>query len=445
MSEQSGESTITIIRNNTIQVPGIMISVTSPDGRMREVDLRLMPIHVGSDPSCELSVNDRSVSAKHCELQLTAEGIRLRDRDSKNGTRIGDVRVFEAILPLGAVVTIGNSRLTARQVGAPESSVISTSRRFGRVVAESVLMRAAFAILERELARERDTRLLDCILLMGEAGTGKETLARSFHGASVRAGGPFVILDCREHPPERIDEELFGGPATPGGLIDEANGGTLFIKAVDLLPKSVQVRLARWIAQPRSRRAAGATSPPPDVRIIGTTERDLRQDVEDEAFVGDLYYRLAAVVVRVPPLRARPEDVELLVESLLAESDPPRTLADLPEGALAMLREHAWPGNVAELRSCVGSFLLGGAAVQRDLQAMLASIGPTLRLPADIMERGHPDAKDAAEAAFMKEYLHHKLRAAKGSRTKAAALAGVSREHFHRLMKEYDARDDSAR
>jgi transcriptional regulator with GAF, ATPase, and Fis domain len=224
-------------------------------------------------------------------------------------------------------------------------------RRVGPLAARSRAMHDVFDTVER-VAKTGVT-----VTLLGETGSGKDVLAHAIHDQSERAAGPFVVFDCGAVAASLAESELLGhergaftgAVATHAGAFERATGGTLFLDEVGELPIDLQSRLLRALESRKVRRVGGNIDRPVDVRIIAATNRDLRNDVLARRFREDLFFRLAVVVVMVPPLRDRPDDLPELVESLLA--DLRRADLRLSSAALEMLAAHCWPGNVRELKN----------------------------------------------------------------------------------------------
>ncbi len=224
--------------------------------------------------------------------------------------------------------------------------------------------------LKKELARA--TRLLPHrnarALIVGETGTGKELLARAIHAAGPRRGAPFVAVNCSAFPEHLIESELFGhergsftdAHAAKPGLFEVADGGTLFLDEIGELPLSLQAKLLRVLEDKEIRRVGGTKSRTVDVRILAATNQHLPERVREGSFREDVFFRLSTVVLRLPPLRERGDDIILIAESLLEQLAgehglPMPTLA--PE-VRRQLRAHAWPGNVRELKNAVERALL---------------------------------------------------------------------------------------
>ncbi|WP_436616626.1 sigma 54-interacting transcriptional regulator [Sorangium sp. So ce1024] len=347
-------------QGRALRLPGVTVTVTLPDRRTLTAPLELRPLLVGAGADCDLVLADPRASRRHCELRMTERGVLLRDLGSKNGTLVRDVRVVEAFLPPGVPATIGSSEIVVGPAGPPSVLPLSADEAFGDAVGRSLTMRALFARLERAAPTD------ETLLLLGESGTGKEVLARAIHARSRRKDGPFVVVDCGAVAPSLVESELFGhargaftgAAAARPGLLEQANGGTLFIDEIGELPLDLQPKLLRAIEGRQIRRLGANEWAPFDARIVAATHRNLRAKAQEGSFRADLYFRLSVVEVHVPALRERKDDIPLLVERFLAAREPPRALADLPSGALALLEAHDWPGNVRELRNTVARLVL---------------------------------------------------------------------------------------
>jgi DNA-binding NtrC family response regulator len=448
MSEgQSSDYTLTSNdRDRSLNIPSLVLTITGPQGPAVEVRLEMKPLVIGTSPECDIVVTDPLVSRRHCEIALTAEGIWLRDLASKNGTFAGKISLREALLAPGEPVTVGSTTLVIRPLGAPTSVPMSPASRFGDAIGQSYLMRTLFARLERAAATEQT------LLLLGESGTGKEVLARAIHEHSPRRNGPFVVFDCGAVTANLLESELFGytrGAFTGAagvrpGLLEDANGGTLFIDEIGELPLDLQPKLLRALETRQVRRLGANEWRPFDARVIAATHRNLRARATEGSFREDLYYRLAVVEVRVPALRERKDDIPALVERFLAAYDPPRTLADLPPHALSLLTAHSFPGNVRELRNVVARLVLfpelGLDLPEPPAQAKpdqapaphddAERLAPLLQLPL-------PAAREMVMERFERSYVAAKLAQHGGNISRAADAMGVSRQLVHRVLDRY--------
>jgi DNA-binding NtrC family response regulator len=432
-------------QGETLDVPSLMVTVTDPRGAQSEARLEMKPLVVGTSPACDLVVDDPKISRRHCELSLTREGIVIRDLGSKNGTLTGKIALREALLSPGQPITLGGSTLVVRAAGAARRIPLSTAARFGEALGQSFAMRALFANLERAAATEQT------LVLLGESGTGKEVLARAIHEHSPRREGPFVVLDCGAISASLMESEVFGyargaftgATGARAGLLEEANGGTLFIDELGELPLDLQPKLLRALEARQVRRLGSNEWRPFDARVVAATHRDLRALVAEGAFREDLYYRLAVVELRVPALRERKEDIPLLVERFLAAHHPPRGLAELPPHALSLLAAHGFPGNVRELRNLVARLVLfpeqGLELPEPPREEAQAPRAPNEESPpiAPLLQMPLQAARDLVMERFERSYVTARLAQHGGNISRAADAMGVSRQLVHRLLERY--------
>ena len=274
------------------------------------------------------------------------------------------------------------------------------------------------------------------VLILGESGTGKELLARALHEQSPRASNRFVAINCAAIPENLLESELFGyekGAFTGAtrqtpGKIEVAHGGTLFLDEIGDLPMSLQAKLLRFLQERVIERVGGRQEIPVDVRIVCATHQTLKDYIQQGRFREDLYYRLAEIVVEIPPLRARRGDAALLAHAFVRRfSDEQRrgSLSLLPE-AVAAIEAHAWPGNVRELENVIK-------------RAVIIVDGSTISA-ADL---GLSDAN--SEALNLREVREEAERNAvlralgrvNGNLTRAAELLGVSRPTLYDLMHRF--------
>ncbi|HBQ13683.1 MAG TPA: hypothetical protein DEF51_21945, partial [Myxococcales bacterium] len=290
-----------------------------------------------------------------------------------------------------------------------------------------------------------------------ESGTGKELVAEAVHAASGRAGGPLVVFDCAAIPTQLMESELFGhekGAFTGAtsqrvGRMEEADGGTLFLDELGELPLDLQPKLLRALEKREVRRVGGARTRRVDFRVVAATNRDLAAEVNRGAFREDLYYRLAVVRVRVPPLRERPEDVPRLVEHFVRRALPDdakraaKILASISEENRARLMAHPWPGNVRELKNLIQRTL--ALSTEDDPAALEPQTAPGLeRRPAASdapepvvdLDRPFSDLKKEVVESFERNYLTRQLARHEGNYSRAAAASGMDRMYFKRMLKK---------
>jgi transcriptional regulator with PAS, ATPase and Fis domain len=397
---------------------------------------------IGSDESADLILTDPTVSRFHCDVSVVAGRPQIHDLDSKNGTRVDGVAVVTAYLGKSALITIGKSQLRY-ELGSDEVDIpLSRSDRFGRMVGQAPAMRAAFALLERAATSEAT------VLLEGETGTGKEVTTESIHLESSRRDGPLIVVDCGAIPPDLLESELFGHEAgaftgavkAREGAFEAANGGTIFLDEIGELSAALQPKLLRVLERKEAKRVGSNKYNSVDVRVVAATNRNLKTEVNAKRFRSDLYYRLAVVTVRLPPLRERIDDLPLLVERILesldAKDHPEAPQIRAPE-FMQELARHAWPGNVRELRNYIERCLALrdtrqplGTTAGEGAEPSAANAG---RVEVDT-SRSLKEGRDAAIQVFEHRYLEQVLREANGNVAQAARAASVDRIYMYRLL-----------
>jgi transcriptional regulator with AAA-type ATPase domain len=307
---------------------------------------------VGSGPSAELRIVDRSVSSTHCVLAVEQGRLLVRDLGSKNGIFVGGARVQQAELGPGASFVAGRVVLTCRPGSLRAAGDELVAPPLPGFVGASLAVRR----VTHEVRRVANVK--GPVLFRGETGTGKDVLARALHAAGPRRGGPFVPLNVATLPRELADAELFGherGAYTGAhgareGAFAQAHGGTLFLDEIAELAHDLQVKLLR-VLEDGEVRPLGGRARKVDVRVLSATWAPLHQRVAEGRFRQDLYQRLAVFVIDVPPLRERRSDLPILVERFLRDIAPEVGVREVTAGALAKLAAYAWPGNVRELRN----------------------------------------------------------------------------------------------
>jgi DNA-binding NtrC family response regulator len=314
----------------------------------------------------------------------------------------------------------------------PPVEVEADASRDGPVDAIAVdpLTRSIFTKADRVAA-------VNCtVLITGESGTGKEVLARRIHRRGARSRFKFVAVNCGSLPEALVETELFGykkgaftgAAATSKGLIEEAEGGVLFLDEIGDMPLPVQVRLLRFLDSGEIRPVGDTVARRVDVRVIAATHRSLTDEIRRGRFREDLFFRLSVVSLHLPPLRQRRADIAALVQvharRVAAKLGlPAPTISD---GAMSLLQRYDWPGNVRELQNA-----LEQALVQRP-----AAVIMPVDLPPAIRGMGAPTPA-APESAH--EDLHAILRRHKGNHTQAAAALGISRSTLWRRLRRLSA------
>jgi two-component system NtrC family response regulator len=277
------------------------------------------------------------------------------------------------------------------------------------------------------------------VLLLGESGTGKELLARALHDLSPRRNERFVAINCAAIPENLLESELFGyekGAFTGAakqtlGRIETANGGTLMLDEIGDLPMALQAKLLRFLQERVIERVGGRAEIPVDVRIVCATHQDLKALITEGRFREDLYYRLAEIVLGIPPIRARQGDATLLAHAFVQQfaAEQRRGSMTLRSDAVAAIEAHVWPGNVRELENCIKR-----AVIMADAnQIGAADLGLQVPEYDDITPLNLRQVRDDAERAAVVKVLGR----VNGNIVKASDILGVSRPTLYDLMHRF--------
>jgi len=395
---------------------------------------------VGSAAWCELVLMDRAVSRIHAEIAPREDGLWVKDLGSRNGTFVGGVKVHDARVPAGATIRFGTTEITVAYEPPAPPEIAWTETSFGRVLGRSAVMRELFASVS-ELAKSDAS-----VLFLGEAGVGKQALARAMHDASPRAGAPFVVLDCSALP----------SPVEAAEMIEEAlrsaEGGTLLLDE----PSELSVTLQRELVPPLDAKV---------FRVVATSQRDLRPLVNQGAFREGLYFRLAGNLVTVPPLRERVADLPLLLRHFLGPH------ADAASSALVDdLARLPWQNNVRELELYAERVRASGGEV-RDFPEPPEPFDDVIPAAEDFASTAEAPAFDADQAAALagqsqlpprlpaplepwfetgfkefrerwielgeREYLRRLMKRTNRSSSAASREAGLERTYLYRLLKKH--------
>ena len=431
-------------RAGTVRRLSIAVARGADAGRLIEPEAG-RGASIGTAEDNDLVLADPTVSRYHLELDPSADGIVVRDLGSKNGTFVGGVRIREAVVPRGSQLKVGDTLLVLDAADAVAPDAPPLPELPGMVFASASMHDVAQRV--RMLAGHMTT-----VLVQGETGTGKELVARNVHELGARKTGPFVVVDCASLPASLLEAELFGhekgaftgAERARAGAFERANGGTIFLDEVGELPLLAQASLLGVLERRRFRRVGGDREIEVDVRVVSATNRDLRQEVNRGTFRADLYFRLAGARIVLPPLRERPEDIEMLVRHFAMELTGSEELP-LSQETLAALAVQHWPGNVRELRSAVERAVAFGAA---ELASMLdepaaaqpaASVAPAPIADDAPLER-YRDAKAHAIAAFERAYLAKLIERSGGNASEAARQARMDRPYLLALLRRYGLR-----
>jgi two-component system, NtrC family, response regulator GlrR len=316
--------------------------------------------------------------------------------------------------------------------------------RFGRMLGRSTAMQAVFEVLGKAASSDAT------ILLEGETGTGKEVSAEAIHLGSPRKERPFLVVDCGAMPPQLLESELFGhergaftgAVSSRQGVFEAAGGGTVFLDEIGELSIDLQPKLLRVLERREVRRVGTNNHVPVNVRLVAATNRSLRDQVAAGKFRSDLYYRLAVVEVKLPPLRERLSDLALLVDHIvrgLGAVDATAGARVRSQEFVDALSRHTWPGNIRELRN-----YLERCVALRDFSPPRSATGSMAAVagPESAVNVGQPlrEAREAWVSAFERRYLEELLRQHENRVSAAARAAGVDRIYFYRLLWKHGLR-----
>ncbi|HBF13672.1 MAG TPA: Fis family transcriptional regulator [Deltaproteobacteria bacterium] len=413
---------------------------------------------IGKKNDNDIMITDQTVSRAHLEIEATADSYLLRDLNSTNGTFINGIRVKEAFLSPGDVITVGNTKLEYQAFEEKVQMEPSKNSFFGEMVGKSKKMRQIFGILERI------SPTLATVIIEGETGTGKELVARAIHNNSLRKDKPFIVFDCSAVASNLIESELFGhmkGSFTGAikdrkGAFEMATTGTIFLDEIGELSIDLQPKLLRALEQ-REIKKVGSTQPVQlDVRVICATNRNLKKEVEEGRFREDLYYRLSVVKIQLPPLRQRNDDIPLIIEKLLSTArynkkpDGTYYATRIEDDAIRLLQRYQWPGNIRELNNILEravSFSENGIVNGQHMQFIFSEIDHRTDDSKTVTTTGvdsnmpFKEAKQKVLESFEKDYLVELLQKNKNNVSKAAREAKIDRKHLRNLLIKYGILD----
>jgi transcriptional regulator with PAS, ATPase and Fis domain len=361
------------------------VSIFWPGGS-RVVDLPARgALTIGRTRSADLTIEHTSVSRKHAVLHVAPTGVRVEDCGSMNGTRVGGKKLKErqiVDLAPGTVIEIGKAMLVV-QGDAPPSARED----------DEEAPPPSFVVRDGSMARLH--RLVDMVaksdisvLLYGETGAGKEVFAQTIHKRSPRGAHPFVGLNCAALPENLLESELFGyergaftGAVQPkAGLLESAQGGSVFLDEIGEMPLAAQAKLLRTLERREVIRLGATVARPIDVRFISATHRNLEEQSARGLFRQDLFFRLDGISVQIPPLRERRSEIAPLAKQFVNDVAR-RTGTKAPsiaEDAFAALHAHTWPGNIRELRNVIErAVLLAGGLTIRAEHVVLRTMSMT--------------------------------------------------------------------
>ncbi|WP_394826454.1 sigma 54-interacting transcriptional regulator [Pendulispora albinea] len=410
---------------------GAMLRVIEPAG-LKPHRLASGKCIIGSAPTSNFVVAHPTVSRTHVELELVPDGVRVADLGSRNGTHYLGQRIERAVLSLGSRIKVGAAEIAIdADTESLEEGAAYPDDEYRNIVGASYAMRRIFATLERLEGS------LVTVLVEGESGVGKELIARALHEGSEVFAGPLVVVNCGAIPRDLVASELFGhrrGAFTGAvearkGAFESADGGTLFLDEIGELPLDVQPMLLR-VLETGELRAVGADGVRRvRVRVVAATHRMLEEEVEAGRFREDLFYRLAVVRVRIPPLRERPEDIEPIARRLAEQAG----VKSLPPQIIEQLKSRTFRGNVRELRNVVQAYAALGYLPGDKAAASEGALAAALSAYVDL-DRPFLAQKEALVEEFTTVYLRALLSRTQGNQSAAARISGLDRTYLGRLL-----------
>ena len=439
-------------------------------------------VSLGRSEGNDIRIEDSSVSRRHAILHI-GPTLRIEDLGSANGTKLrlekgapGTVRLEDSSVTLGALVefaigdaiSLGSAMIVVRRVD--EIPVSNGAGMRGAYIVRDEAMKRLYAMVERVAEGPIS------VLLLGETGVGKEILAETIHRKSLRAGGPFLRLNCGALSETLLESELFGhekGSFTSAvrskpGLFETAEKGSVFLDEIGELPLGIQVKLLRVLEDRQVMRVGGLSPRPIDVRFISATNRDLAGEVQRGSFRQDLYFRLNGIALSIPPLRERRDEIEPLARAFAtsAAASIGRSPPVITAQAMAALLNHNWPGNVRELRNaieravvlCEGvirpeDFVLephAASGVQTPTTANTTSMRRSMvERPPELDETAPAPARDNVQTQPLKnlrqelgslerQRMIDALEKCAGNQTAAAAMLGIPRRTFVAKLAAYN-------
>jgi two-component system, NtrC family, response regulator AtoC len=475
-------STDETVRRSVADVPGEIASdalhllIVSEDGA-RSVPLPTIgEVVIGRLSTCDVEIDHAQVSRKHARLHM-GPAMQVTDLGSSNGTRVAGVALtpnMPAPLNPGEVVMLGSLLLVVQRASARAPRAETTAPPVG-----------VMARLEPMLAKVAAGQI--SILINGETGSGKEVLASRVHALSARANKSFLSINCAALSEHLLESELFGhergaftgAVSSKVGLLESADGGTVFLDEIGEMPLSMQAKLLRVLEKREVLRVGALKVRAIDVRFLSATHRDLEVEVQKGNFRQDLYFRLNGVNIVLPPLRDRVDEIETLAEHFileLASHGASKRVPKLTPAALRMLMGYSWPGNIRELRNIMERALLLAGASDIDVEHLPAermsgkrTAPAARRSEPDLFELEDPKTRRATElpaalgassdSAFLsaddggmerdassgsppvgadeRERIAWALRECAGNQTSAAKLLGISRRTLVSRLADY--------
>ncbi len=430
-SEQGVEriSTLRIIQPGTVDQKRLLIRILSgPDaGKGFPAFLLGTRMTIGTSGNNDLVLSDVAVSRHHAELVQKEGNFMLKDLGSTNGSFVEGVQIQEARVLTHSRIRLGRTELQLL-TQSDDSNRFSSSESF--FTGHHPLIRK---VLETVSAIANSTLT---VLITGETGTGKELVARSIHTGSERKSAPMVIVDCSTIPEHLMESELFGhekgaftGATTARkGAFELAHGGTVFLDEIGELDWQLQPKLLRVLDCHEFKPVGSSKTVSVDVRVLAATNRDLKQEVKQGRFRGDLYYRLCGLEIGLPALRERLEDIPVLVDHFVHQV---RSKKSFSPDAIRLMMEYHWPGNVRQLRNTIERALVlckGDVLEAEGIQPLLPISGKT----------GPPASSSLID--IERSAIIQALKLASGNKSEAARKLGIAYSTLFEKMRKFGLR-----
>ena len=406
----------------------------------KQFDLLLSDVKLPGMDGIELLSHAREISPRMAVIMFTGYGT------IENAVEAMKLGAFEYLLKplnlkeLRSTIIRALSQENGRASNAAETG--AGAPIFSDIIGQSPKLMDVLSIT-RKVAPTDTT-----VLIQGESGTGKELIARAIHENSKRSSNIFVPVDCGALTETLLESELFGhvkgsftgAVATKRGLFEIANGGTLFFDEIGNISLNVQSKLLRVLEERVFLPVGGTEYIPTDIRLIAATNRFLEQQIKDESFREDLYYRLNVVTIYLPPLRERREDIPLLIDQFRQRFNRKlgKNVAELSDEIVDALMEYEWPGNIRELENLIERLIV----LAGDEQINLTDLPPSI-ISAGISKSqhardysSHHEAKKKLMESFDRMFVTEALRNSNGNVSQAARSVGMNRANFQRLMRK---------
>ncbi len=438
------------------------LSVSISNSMTVEIRLGIRELRIGRGPEADLQLPDPSVSRLHARIFRVGEQYFLSDA-SRNGTFVDNDRISQLPLQTGQIFRIGPYRIhfqnfeTGRPIADiptmidgnfphPQSTIRSFAEARPAAPVHPLGIVGRSPGIQGLLQDIRKVATSDVpVLIEGETGCGKELVSRGVHDQSARRGRPFVVVNCGAISAELIESELFGhekGAFTGAtsqrkGAFEIADSGTIFLDEIGELPLSLQPKLLRILEQKEIKRVGGNETILTDVRILAATNRNLREEIKLKTFRDDLYFRISAITLNIPPLRERREDIPLVARHFIEMMQPvgARPVPGLSDDAAAFLSMQEWPGNVRELRNAVQRAVVmseGDSLSSHDFSFLRAFDSPDANFgPDESLSRWEQSEKNSLQAELIRQQWN---------KTATARSLGIAKSTLFEKLKKYAIR-----